>query len=122
MAVALLGRRGVNCANPSPADRPWVGSSGLPDAREQLLSWQSSLEKQQTTGFRDVHDLSAGTAKEDKGVREAYEEEAPQYLAEELYWEALNWADDNAKERNFEPVNQLEEAQEYSGEAPGSGR
>jgi class 3 adenylate cyclase len=99
-----------NRANPSPADRPWVGSPG-PDAREQLLSGPSSLKKQETTGFRDVHDLSVGTAKEAKGVREAYEEEAPQYLTEELYWEALNWADDNAQERNFEPVNQLEEEQ-----------
>jgi class 3 adenylate cyclase len=99
-----------NRANPSPTDRPWVGSPG-PDAREQLLSGPSSLKKQETTGFRDVHDLSVGTAKEAKGVREAYEEEAPQYLAEELYWEALNWADDNAQERNFEPVNELEEEQ-----------
>ena len=99
-----------NRANPSPADRPWVGSPG-PDAREQLLSGPSSLKKQETTGFRDVHDLSVGTAKEAKGVREAYEEEAPQYLTEELYWEALNWADDHAQERNFEPVNQLEEEQ-----------
>ena len=97
-------------ANPSPADRPWVGSPG-PDAREQQLSGPSSLKKQETTGFRDFHDLSVGTAKEAKGVREAYEEEAPQYLAEELYWEALNWADDHAQERNFEPVNQLEEEQ-----------
>jgi class 3 adenylate cyclase len=95
---------------PSPADRPWVGSPG-PDAREQLLSGPSLLKKQETTGFRDVHDLSVGTAKEAKGVREAYEEEAPQYLAEELYWEALNWADDHAQERNFEPVNKLEEEQ-----------
>ena len=99
-----------NRANPSPADRPWVGSPG-PDAREQLLSGPSSLKKQETTGFRDFHDLSVGTAKEAKGVREAYEEEAPQYLAEELYWEALNWADDHAQERNFEPVNELEEEQ-----------
>ena len=75
-----------NRANPSPADRPWVGSPGL-DAREQLLSGPSSLKKRETTGFRDVHDLSVGTAKEAKGVREAYEEEAPQYLTEELYWE-----------------------------------
>ena len=99
-----------NRANPSPADRPWVGSPG-PDAREQLLSGPSSLKKQETTGFRDFDDLSVGTAKEAKGVREAYEEEAPQYLAEELYWEALNWADDHAQERNFEPVNELEEEQ-----------
>jgi class 3 adenylate cyclase len=99
-----------NRANPSPADRPWVGSPG-PDAHKQLLSGPSSLKKQETTGFRDFDDLSAGTAKEAKGVREAYEEEAPQYLAEELYWEALNWADDHAQERNFEPTNQLEEGQ-----------
>ena len=99
-----------NRANPSPADRPWVGSPG-PDAREQLLSGPSSLKKQETTGFRDVHDLTVGTAKEAKGVHEAYEEEAPQYLAEELYWESLNWADDDAQERNFEPVNQPEEEQ-----------
>ena len=65
-----------------------MGSPG-PDAREQLLSGPSSLKKQETTGFRDVDDLSVGTAKEAKGVREAYEEEAPQYLAEELYWEML---------------------------------
>ena len=99
-----------NRANPSPADRPWVGSPG-PDAREQLLSGPSLSKKQETTGFRDVHYLSVETAKEAKGVREAYEEEAPQYLTEELYWEALNWADDNAQERNFEPVNELEEEQ-----------
>ena len=98
-----------NRANPSPADKPWVGSPG-PDARELLLGGPSSLKRQETTGFREVHDLSVGTAKEAKGVREAYEE-APQYLAEELYWEALNWADDHAQERNFEPVNQLEEEQ-----------
>jgi hypothetical protein len=49
-----------------------VGSPG-PDAREQLLSGPSSLKKQETTGFRDFDDLSVGTAKEAKGVREAYE-------------------------------------------------
>jgi len=65
-------------ANPPPADLPSVGLPKLPKPRETLLSERSSPQTQMITRFRDVDDVSAGTAKAAKGLRrtrEAYEEE-----------------------------------------------
>jgi class 3 adenylate cyclase len=111
-------------ANPSPASIAWVGSPELHEPREQLLSGRYSLKKQMITGFRDFDDLSAETAKAAKGrTSEAYEEEAPQYPAEEpvasshrlgpyLDLEDLNCADyESPQERNLEPAYQFEEEQ-----------
>ena len=71
-------------ANPAPADMPEGGwPAVLLDAREQLLSGWSSLEKQAVKGFRDVvrevHDFGAETAQAAQTTpqsREACEEEA----------------------------------------------
>ena len=72
------------------ADTPSAEAGAvLPDVRDQLLSGRSSLEKQAVKGFRDVvrevHDFDAVTAKAPKTARqrEAYEEEALQYLPAE---------------------------------------
>ena len=87
-----------NRANPSPTDSPWAGwpTEEVADAREQLLSGQSSLKKQAVKRFRDIDDFGAATAEAATTVdqtRDAYEEEAPQYPAEEPA----------ASSRNFEP-------------------
>ena len=95
---AASGPRRRNRANPSPADVPWAGwpREEVADAREQRLSGQSSLKKQAVKRFRDIDDFGAATAEAATTVdqtRDAYEEEAPQYPAEEPA----------ASSRNFEP-------------------
>ena len=96
-AQAASGPR-QNRANPSPTDSPWAGwpTEEVADAREQLLSGQSSLKKQAVKRFRDIDDFGAATAEAATTVdqtRDAYEEEAPQYPDEEPA----------ASSRNFEP-------------------
>ena len=95
---AASGPRRRNRANPSPADVPWAGwpTEQVADAREKLLSGQSSLKKQAVKRFRDVDDFGTATAEAATTVdqkRDAYDEEAPQYPAEEPA----------ASSRNFEP-------------------
>ena len=96
-AQAASGPR-QNRANPSPTDSPWAGwpTEEVADAREQLLSGQSSLKKQAVKRFRDIDDFGAATAEAATTVdqtRDAYEEEAPQYPDEEPA----------ESSRNFEP-------------------
>jgi hypothetical protein len=102
---AASGPRRRNRANPSPADVPWAGWPGeqVGDAREKLLSGQSSSKKQAVRQFRDVDDFGAATAEAATTVDQtgdAYDEEAPQYSAEEPA----------ASSRNFEPHLDAEDA------------
>jgi class 3 adenylate cyclase len=92
---AASGPRRRNRANPSPADVPWASwpTAEVADAREKLLSGQSSLKKQAVKRFRDVDDFGTATAEAANQKRDAYDEEAPQYPAEEPA----------ASSRNFEP-------------------
>ena len=68
---AASGPRRRNRANPSPADVPWAGwpTEQVADAREKLLSGQSSLKKQAVKRFRDVDDF--GTATAEAAIRSA---------------------------------------------------
>ena len=62
---AASGPRRRNRANPSPADVPWASwpTAEVADAREKLLSGQSSLKKKQAVKrFRDVDDFGTATA------------------------------------------------------------
>jgi hypothetical protein len=111
------------------ADTPSAKAGAVfPDVREQLLSGRSSLEKQAVKGFRDVvrevHDFDVVTAKVPKTARqtrEAYEEEALQYLpAEEPAASShsleplldLNWVEyDTHQGRDLEPAYQPEEVE-----------
>ena len=70
-----------------------MATEEVADAREKLLSGQSSLKKQAVKRFRDVDDFGTATAEAANQKRDAYDEEAPQYPAEEPA----------ASSRNFEP-------------------
>ena len=109
-----------------PIFRGRAGRPRGPDAREQLLSGQSSLKKQAVKRFRDVDDFGAATAEAATTVdqtRDAYEEEAPQYPAEEpaasshkfephLDSEDVNSVDyDTWQERDLELAYEPEEEQ-----------
>ena len=102
---AASGPRRRNRANPSPADVPWAGWPGeqVADAREKLLSGQSTSKKQAVRRFRDVDDFGSAAAEAATTVdqkRDASDEEAPQYPAEEPA----------ASSRNFEPHPDAEDA------------
>jgi hypothetical protein len=100
---AASGPRRRNRANRSPADVPWAGwpTEEVADAREQLLSGQSSLKKEAVKRFRDVDDLGAATeaATTVDQTGDAYEEEGPQHPAEEPA----------ASSRNFVPHLEAED-------------
>jgi hypothetical protein len=102
-----------NEANPATADMPEGGwPAVLLDAREQLLSARSSLEKQSVNGFRDivreVHDFGTVPARALQAApstRKAYQEDAiePVIDRDDSYWFELDTPQQRDREDAYAP-------------------
>jgi hypothetical protein len=122
-------------ATPASADMPEGGwPVVLLDAREQLLSGRSSLEKQSVKEFRDivreVHDFRAVPAPAAQTVpdtREAYEEEPIEPVdSHDLYWFEFETAQERDRDDAYGPEDErliaLPQVRATRGAAPGAER
>jgi SAM domain (Sterile alpha motif) len=102
-----------NEARPATADMPEGGwPAVLLDAREQLLSGRSSLERRSVKGFRDivreVHDFGTVPPRALQAApptREAYEEKAIEPILDrhDLYWFELDTPQQRDREDAYAP-------------------